>query len=65
MFWTDHGSTPSVKKANMDGSSVTEIVTQNITWPNGIAIDYSGNSTAYLTIKVMARRHIKHTLTPP
>ena len=44
MFWTDHGTTPSVKRANMDGTSVAEIITDTntIKWPNGIAIDYTG-----------------------
>ena len=47
MFWTDHGTTPSVKRANMDGSSVAEIITDTntIKWPNGIAIDYTGRET--------------------
>ena len=45
MFWTDHGTVPSVKRANMDGTTVTTIVSQNIIWPNGLAIDYTGISS--------------------
>ena len=42
MFWTDWSSTkPCIKRATLDGKSITDIVTGrgNIYWPNGIAID--------------------------
>ena len=42
MFWTEHGNVPAVKKSNMDGSSVSVIISENIYWPNGIAIDHNG-----------------------
>ena len=42
MFWTDYGTKPFIARANMDGSEMKEIVTENITWPNGVAIDYAG-----------------------
>ena len=28
----------------MDGTDITTIVTANIKWPNGLAIDYTGKS---------------------
>lgn len=41
MFWTDYSSSiPAVYRANMDGSEKKAIHTQNLTWPNGIALDY-------------------------
>ena len=49
MFWTDHGTNPSVKRANMDGSSAGVIISNNIKWPNGIAIDYQGTTLIQLS----------------
>lgn len=46
MFWTDWGRHPALLRARMDGSIVTPIVTTDIKWPNGIAIDYD-TSTIY------------------
>ncbi|XP_055949393.1 low-density lipoprotein receptor-related protein 6-like [Argiope bruennichi] len=42
MFWTDWGETPKIEKASMDGNQTTRtaIVTSDISWPNGIAVDY-------------------------
>ena len=40
MFWTDWGSTPKIERANMDGTNRSVIVSTNLAWPNGIAIDY-------------------------
>lgn len=39
MFWTDWGSNPGIYRSRMDGSSMVPIVTRNIRWPNGIALD--------------------------
>jgi sugar lactone lactonase YvrE len=39
MFWSDWGATPKIMKAGMDGREVTNFVTTEITWPNGLALD--------------------------
>lgn len=39
MYWTDWGATPKIEKAAMDGSMRTILISQNLTWPNGLAID--------------------------
>ncbi|XP_066922141.1 low-density lipoprotein receptor-related protein 5-like [Clytia hemisphaerica] len=39
MYWTDWGASPSIKKASMDGENVTVIISTDITYPNGLAID--------------------------
>ena len=45
MFWTDFGAVPPfVKKANMDGSNPVTIISTNIYWPDGLAIDYEGDA---------------------
>uniref|UniRef100_H3ARQ9 Sortilin-related receptor n=1 Tax=Latimeria chalumnae TaxID=7897 RepID=H3ARQ9_LATCH len=40
MFWTDWGeSAAGIYRSEMDGSSITHIVSQGIKWPNGITVD--------------------------
>lgn len=46
MFWSDWGDVPSIEVAGMDGSNRKILVSENIQWPNGLAIDHS-NSRLY------------------
>lgn len=46
MFWSDWGSTPMIERANMDGTDRVSIVTQNLLFPNGLAVDQM-NSRLY------------------
>ncbi|CAL8127285.1 unnamed protein product [Orchesella dallaii] len=46
MFWTDWGNSPAIMRAGMDGSSPLAIVSTDLKWPNGIAVD-QGNSRIY------------------
>ena len=43
MFWTDWGEMPKIERAGMDGDPSTRkvIVSTNLYWPNGLALDYS------------------------
>ncbi len=41
MYWTDWGANPKIERAGMDASNRTVIISTNLTWPNGLAIDYS------------------------
>ena len=41
MYWTDWGDDPKIERAGMDGLERHVIVRSNLTWPNGLAIDYS------------------------
>lgn len=43
LFWTDWGDHPRIEKAGMDGDSNTRqvIVSDQIGWANGLAIDYT------------------------
>lgn len=43
MYWSDWGSPPKIEKAGMDGSQRITFISSNITWPNGLAIDYDIN----------------------
>uniref|UniRef100_A0AAY4CHR9 Low-density lipoprotein receptor-related protein 4 n=1 Tax=Denticeps clupeoides TaxID=299321 RepID=A0AAY4CHR9_9TELE len=40
MYWTDWGANPKIERAGMDASSRMVIISSNLTWPNGLAIDY-------------------------
>lgn len=40
MYWSDWGTSPRIEKAGMDGTFRKVIIAQNLTWPNGLAIDH-------------------------
>lgn len=40
MYWTDWGANPKIERAGMDASNRVVIISTNLTWPNGLAIDY-------------------------
>ena len=40
MFWTDWGYNAKIERANMDGTGRVVLVDSDLTWPNGITIDY-------------------------
>ncbi|CAG7815670.1 unnamed protein product [Allacma fusca] len=39
MFWSDWGKKPRIERSNMDGSNRESVITENIFWPNGLALD--------------------------
>ncbi|XP_053699069.1 low-density lipoprotein receptor-related protein 4 [Sabethes cyaneus] len=39
MFWSDWGSNPLIERAGMDGSGRVTLVSENLQWPNGLALD--------------------------
>lgn len=40
MYYTDWGVKPRITIVGMDGSQSVDIITDNIGWPNGLAIDH-------------------------
>lgn len=40
MFWTDWGKRPKIERAALDGSMRLVIVSTDLGWPNGVAIDF-------------------------
>ena len=42
MYWTDWGDHPKIERAGLNGDPETRaaIVTEQLTWPNGLTIDY-------------------------
>ncbi|KAK3604528.1 hypothetical protein CHS0354_000350 [Potamilus streckersoni] len=43
MFWTDLGSNPHVGRAQMDGQESIQVINTSVTYPNGLALDFSAN----------------------
>lgn len=41
MFWTDWGKQAKIEQAGMDGENPKVLVSTNLKWPNGLAIDHS------------------------
>lgn len=59
MFWTDHNkNSPHIGRAFMDGSSQRVLLSKDVVWPNGLAIDYKGNQFFVLNIIHNIRRKI-------
>ena len=40
MYWSDWGAVAKIERAGMDGSQRIALITANLTWPNGLAIDH-------------------------
>ncbi|XP_071103874.1 low-density lipoprotein receptor-related protein 2-like [Haliotis cracherodii] len=40
LYWSDWGRSPKIERATMAGNQRTAIVTTDLGWPNGLAIDY-------------------------
>ena len=40
MYWTDWGQHPKIEQAGLDGTQRIAIISENLEWPNGLAIDY-------------------------
>ncbi|KAK9497166.1 hypothetical protein O3M35_004534 [Rhynocoris fuscipes] len=39
MMWTDWGKSAAIMQSGMDGSDVKYLITKDIVWPNGLALD--------------------------
>ena len=52
MYWTDWGANPKIEQAAMDGSARRTIVTGNLVWPNGLAIDKLTNRLFWVDAKL-------------
>ena len=39
MYWTDWGKNAKIEKAGMDGQGRHSLISHNLTWPNGLALD--------------------------
>ncbi|XP_012944048.1 low-density lipoprotein receptor-related protein 1 [Aplysia californica] len=39
IFWTDRGNVPKIERSNLDGSERLVVVSTEMSWPNGLAVD--------------------------
>lgn len=51
LFWSSWGDNATIERACMDGSERSAIVSSNLTWPNGLAIDYESSRLFWLDAK--------------
>lgn len=58
MFWSDWSDTPLIEKAGMDGSRRTSIVSENLLFPNGLAIDHSDNRLYFVDAGTKALEYV-------
>ena len=42
MYWTDWGDHPKIERADLNGNNRLTLVSGNMGWPNGIALDDNG-----------------------
>lgn len=43
MYWTDWGENAKLERAGMDGSNRLVLISNNLGWPNGLAVDKAGS----------------------
>ncbi|XP_068628058.1 low-density lipoprotein receptor-related protein 4 [Battus philenor] len=48
MYWSDWGTVPCIERADMDGGNRRRLLVGNMTWPNGLALDFE-NKRIYWT----------------
>lgn len=39
MYWSDWGTSPCIERADMDGNNRKRLIFNDMTWPNGLALD--------------------------
>lgn len=43
MYWTDWGENAKLERSGMDGSGRAVLISNNLGWPNGLAVDKAGS----------------------
>ena len=41
LYWSEVGYQPSIQSANMDGSNSSTLVSEQLEWPSGLALDFT------------------------
>ena len=52
LFYSDWGSKPAIVRIGLDGSDRVELVTEDISWPNGVAVDQVLNQVYWSDAKL-------------
>jgi hypothetical protein len=65
IYWTDYtGTTARIRRADFDGGNAQDLVTSNLTTPDGIAVDFSA-SRRYLYWTDSTKNKIYRSALPP
>uniref|UniRef100_W4VRI0 Putative yolkless n=1 Tax=Corethrella appendiculata TaxID=1370023 RepID=W4VRI0_9DIPT len=51
LFWSDWGELPMIGKSQMDGSNFDSLITKDIHWPNGLALDWPNDRIYWVDAK--------------
>lgn len=51
MYWSDWGFTPMISVSNMDGSESKSLVSKELEWPNGLALDWPNERLYWVDAK--------------
>jgi len=43
MYWTDWGENAKLERSGMDGTGRAVLISNNLGWPNGLAVDKTGS----------------------
>ncbi|KAF6033332.1 hypothetical protein EB796_008358 [Bugula neritina] len=52
MWWSDWGKNPRIERANMDGTNRTAIVSDDLYWPNAVAVDVYKQKIYFMDAKL-------------
>lgn len=59
MYWSDWGAKPVIGRLGMDGSLPTDFISDNIHWPNSLAIDHGNQRLYWVDAKLLKIESIK------
>lgn len=59
MYWTDWGSPSEIAYSLMDGTNDRSFVTEDVHWPNGLALDYPNERLYWTDAKKMSLESIQ------
>lgn len=52
MYWCSWGSNAHIAQAEMDGENSTQLVTDNLGWPNSVSVDYPNGRIYWVDTKL-------------
>ncbi|KAH6945545.1 hypothetical protein HPB50_008921 [Hyalomma asiaticum] len=61
VYWTDWGPRPAIMHANMDGTSIQQLVSTDLGWPNGLTLDHTTNRLYWCDAKLSRLEYLELT----
>lgn len=62
MYWSDWGENAKLERSGMDGSDRKVLISMNLGWPNGLAVDKAGSQLLWADAHTEVINGIKCTL---